>query len=138
MAIRLHRLAWAEKTALRLIKQYGAPSIIKVSVPGMEIIPGRREPSRQIQLDVQALSLSDITGIQIPADVKFDRVVLVASSTMRVLGNTVPPANLLLGASIQLSAEEYKLEESPAWLIKSVQQVVPNGNSILHRLFLGK
>lgn len=137
MAIRLHRLAWAERTALRLIKQYGAPCTLYFYLPGTQTAPGRVGPSREVSFKVNGLTLTDLTELQIPADVKFSQVVLVAASEVRMdttANGHNPPSELFMTAKMDINAAEGK----ETLFVKHVQIVRPNGNNILYRLFLGK
>lgn len=135
MAIRLHRLAWAERTALRLIKEYGAPCRMTIDFPGTPIPdePGRIGPGTQELVNFSGVVISNLTDIQIPANVQFSDVLLAASSQFRPSTFASPPTEYLLGAQTEIFKEGlWQLMR-----VKHVQQVVPNGNSILFRFFLG-
>ncbi|AYD82506.1 hypothetical protein GECART_440 [Achromobacter phage vB_AdeS_ART] len=137
MAIRLHRLSWAERTALRLIKQYGVPSSIEVDIPGGPDPdrPGRQLPSPgSIEFRPSVLILSDLTNIEIPTTLVFDKVILVPFSMMRPdLPQAPIPDEAWLGARVRLP-----IEGSPNIMyIRHSQFVRPNGNTILARFFLG-
>ncbi|WNO48458.1 putative portal [Achromobacter phage SE2] len=137
MAIRLHRLSWAERTALRLVKQYGVPSSIEVLLPGGPDPqrPGRMLPSQgSLTFQPSVLILSDLTNIEIPANIAFDKVILVPFSSFRPnLPQTAIPDEAWLGASVFLPIEGKQVK----LYIKHSQFVRPNGNTILVRFFLG-
>ncbi|QIW86621.1 hypothetical protein AMA2_62 [Achromobacter phage AMA2] len=136
MAIRLHRLAWAERTALRLIKEYGAPCRMTIDFPGQPIPgqPGRVGPSLQETVNFSGVVLSNLTDIQIPSNVVFSDVLMAASSEFRPsVAMPSPPTEYLLGAATSI----FKEGQWKELRVKHVQQVVPNGNSIIFRFFLG-